>query len=49
MDPLHRKEGVRVMTNVVQCDPEEVTSGMPVRVVFEPLTDDVTLPKFRPA
>lgn len=43
------KEGVRMMTNIVQCDPEDVTIGMPVRVVFEPLTDEVTLPKFRPA
>jgi hypothetical protein len=43
------KEGVCMMTHIVQCDPEEVTIGMPVRVVFEPLTDDVTLLKFRPA
>jgi uncharacterized protein len=49
MEPLHRKEGVRMMTHIVLCDPEEVTTGMPVRVVFEPLTDDVTLPQFRPA
>jgi hypothetical protein len=49
MDPLSRKEGGRRMTHIVQCDLEEVTIGMPVRVVFEPLTDDVTLPKFRPA
>lgn len=28
---------------------ESWDEGMPVRVVFEPLTDDVTLPKFRPA
>jgi uncharacterized protein len=38
-----------MITHIVPCDPEEVTIGMPVRVVFEPLTDDVTLPKFRPA
>jgi uncharacterized protein len=49
MDLLHRKEGVRMMTHIVPCDPEEVTIGMLVRVVFEPLTDDVTLPKCRPA
>ena len=28
---------------------ESWDGGMPVRVVFEPLTDDVTLPKVRPA
>ena len=43
------QEGVRMMTNIVQCDPEQVTIGMPVRVVFEQVTEAVTLPKFRPA
>lgn len=43
------QEGVRMMTNIVQCNPEQVTIGMPVRVVFEQVTEAVTLPKFRPA
>ena len=42
-------EGVRMLTNIVQCDPDQVTIGMPVRVVFDKLTDDIALPKFRPA
>ena len=46
---IELEEGVRMMSNVVQCDPDTVTIGMPVRVVFEPLTDEITLPKFRPA
>jgi uncharacterized OB-fold protein len=42
-------EGVRMMSNIVQCDPEHVTIGMPVTVVFEPVTAEITLPMFRPA
>jgi uncharacterized OB-fold protein len=43
------EEGVRMMTNVVGCAPEAVRVGMPVEVVFEDVTPEVTLPKFRPA
>jgi uncharacterized OB-fold protein len=42
-------EGVRLMTNVVECAPETVRVGMPVEVVFEDVTPEITLPKFRPA
>ncbi len=42
-------EGVRLMTNIVCCAPEAVRIGMPVEVVFEDVTPDITLPKFRPA
>jgi uncharacterized OB-fold protein len=30
------EEGPRLMTNIVGCDPESVTVGMPVRARFEP-------------
>lgn len=43
------EEGVQMMTNIVGCDPGEVYCDMPVKVVFEKLTDEITLPKFRPA
>jgi acetyl-CoA acetyltransferase/uncharacterized OB-fold protein len=39
---------IRVTTNVVGCDPDEVHIGMRVRVVFEQ-ADDVFLPLFEPA
>ena len=42
-------EGVRMMTNVVGCPPEDVRIGMPVEVVFEDVTPEVALAKFRPA
>lgn len=41
-------EGVKMMTNVVDCDPKDVHIGMEVEVVFDDVTDEVTLPKFRP-
>ena len=40
-------EGGRLVTNVVDCPPEEVKIGMAVEVVFEDLPD-YTLPKFQP-
>ena len=40
-------EGVRMMSNVVDCNPEEVQCDMDVEVVFDQVTDDFTLPKFR--
>ncbi|MCA1670575.1 MAG: OB-fold domain-containing protein, partial [Thermomicrobia bacterium] len=44
-------EGVRMMSNLidVQPDPEHVTIGMPVELVYDDVTDEITLPKFRPA
>ena len=43
------EEGVRMLTNIVDCTPEDVRIGMPVEVIFEDVTAEVTLPKFRPA
>jgi hypothetical protein len=42
------EEGVRLLTNVVDCDPDAVHIGMPVVVVFEDVAPDTTLVKFRP-
>jgi uncharacterized OB-fold protein len=44
-------EGPRMMTNIVECEqtPEALMLDMPVEVVFEPQTDTITLPLFRPA
>ena len=42
-------EGVRLLTNIVGCAPDEVRIGMPVEVVFDDVTPEVTLAKFRPA
>jgi len=41
------EEGVRIVSWVVDCPPEELRQGMPVEVFFDPVTPEVTLPKFR--
>jgi uncharacterized OB-fold protein len=42
-------EGVRMLSNVVDCAAGDVRIGMPVEVVFETLEGGVALPLFRPA
>lgn len=42
-------EGPRILTNLRNCAPEEVSVGLPVEVIFEDLDDTVTLPQFTPA
>ena len=42
------EEGPRLITNVVACDPADVRVDMPVEVVFDDLTDEVTVHAFRP-
>lgn len=42
-------EGVRMMSNVVGCVPQEVSIGMEVEVLFDHVTDEIAIPKFRPA
>ncbi len=41
-------EGPTMMTNIVGCSPESVRIGMAVEAVFERLTDEISLPQFRP-
>jgi uncharacterized OB-fold protein len=44
-------EGPRMLTNLVDVepDPEKIRCDMPLEVVFEDISDEITLPKFRPA
>ncbi len=42
------EEGVRMLSNIVDCEPETLQCDMPVEVTFEKLNDEFTLPKFRP-
>jgi uncharacterized protein len=39
--------GVRIMTNIVDADPDELRCGLPMEVVFEE-RGDFALPQFRP-
>jgi len=45
---IDEQPDVRLMTNLVGCDPDDELIGRPVEVVFE-ANDDVYLPLFRPA
>jgi len=42
------EEGVRMTSNIVDCEPEQVRIEMPVEVVFHTVNEEVTLPLFRP-
>jgi uncharacterized OB-fold protein len=41
-------EGPRFCSNVVNCPVDKITIGMPVEVVFEAASTEISLPKFRP-
>lgn len=45
------EEGVKMMTNIVNCPqtPEALVLDMPLEVVFEKQSDEITLPFFQPA
>ena len=42
------EEGIRMLTNIVDCDPKDVAIGMSVEVTFEDVTPDISIPLFRP-
>jgi uncharacterized OB-fold protein len=42
-------EGPRMESNIIGCKMEDIKIDMPVEVVFDDVTDEVTLPKFKPA
>lgn len=41
-------EGVHFVSQVLDCPPDALHAGLPVRAVFVPVTGEVTLVKFRP-
>ena len=45
------EEGPRMMTNIVECEqtPEALVLDMPLRVRFEGVSDEISLPLFAPA
>ena len=43
------EEGGKITSNVVGIDPHRLKCGMPVEVIFEKITDEVVLPRFKPA
>jgi len=41
-------EGPRLTTWVTGISPDELRVGMPVELLFDDITNEVTLPKFKP-
>lgn len=41
-------EGTRMMAQLLNCPIDRVRIGLPVRVVWEKLTDEISLPQFEP-
>jgi len=45
---LEEQPGLRLMTNIVNCPLEKLAIGMPVKVLFREVSDEVALPLFEP-
>jgi len=45
---INLDEGFTMLSNIVHCDYNKLACDMPVEVVFDPVTPEITLPKFRP-
>lgn len=41
-------EGPHLLTNIIDCNPQEIKIGMDVTVVWDDVTPEITLPKFKP-
>ena len=42
------EEGIKMFTNIVDCEPGDVKIGMPVEVTFVQANEQVTVPYFKP-
>jgi uncharacterized OB-fold protein len=45
---LEGTNGVKMLTNVVDCDPQTVEIGMPVEVTFAEVNEEIAMPMFKP-
>lgn len=48
MGYIDLEEGVRFVSNVVNCDVDDLEVGMELQAVYDHVTDDVTLVRFEP-
>ena len=46
---LEGSGGLRMISNLVSVEPADVEIGMPVALVWEDMSEDLALPRFRPA
>ena len=42
-------EGPHLLTNIVGCGPDKVKCDMPVEVIWDDISEEFSLPKFKPA
>lgn len=42
-------EGPRLTANVVEVENEQLRIGMPVEIVYDEVTPEITMPRFRPS
>lgn len=45
---IETEEGIRMLSNVVGCKPEDVKMDMPVELVFQDFGPQLTVPRFKP-
>ena len=45
---IQLEEGPRMMSNIVDIDLDDLRVDLPVAVVFDPVSDTISLPRFRP-
>ena len=45
---LNAPKSIRMCGNIVNCKNEDIYAGMPVEVVFDDVTPEVTLPRWKP-
>jgi uncharacterized OB-fold protein len=43
------EEGVRLMSQIVGIEPDDVSVDLPVEVVFDDISPAISLPRFRPS
>ncbi|MEX2445759.1 MAG: Zn-ribbon domain-containing OB-fold protein [Dehalococcoidia bacterium] len=46
---VNLEEGPRLTTNIVGIEPDQLAYGMPLEIVFDDVTAEITLAKFKPA
>ncbi|HEV2579562.1 MAG TPA: Zn-ribbon domain-containing OB-fold protein [Ktedonobacteraceae bacterium] len=45
---IELEEGPHMMSNVIDIAPDDLRVDLPVVVVFDPVSDEISLPRFRP-
>jgi len=45
---IELEEGPRLLSNIIGCKPQKVKCDMPVKVIWEDINEEFSLPKFKP-